>query len=123
MRLALWATAVMNVAAAFAITPMVTSARELLGLPGNVHPIYLWIIAQFVLIFGLGYGWCAYTGRAPRFFITLTGGGKLAFFALLVAYWQAGDVPLDAVVAGSGDLVFASLFFLWLYRMRGAKTP
>lgn len=114
MRVALGATAVMNLVGAALFAPLSTLVHDLAGLPADVHPLYAWTVAEFIGFFGLGYGWCALTGRAPRMFIALGAGGKLAFFATLVAYFARGELPLAAVAFGSADLWFGLAFLFWL---------
>ena len=120
MRRALYATALMNVLASLAFMPSATSLREMTGFPPDSHPLYMSTAGLFVLLFGLGYLWCAVTGRADRLFIALAALGKLSFVALLMRLWSAGLVPARLAVLGSADLVFAVLFFIWL---RGARAP
>ncbi len=114
MRRALFATALMNIGAAVAFFPSSTALRALAGFPAGEHPVYLGTVFIFVLLFGLGYLWTAMTGRADRLFIALSAAGKLSFFTLLVWCWFTGSIGAQAVLTGSGDLVFALLFFAWL---------
>jgi hypothetical protein len=117
MRTALWVTAVMNMGVALVVSPLVNAGPVLLSLPA-AEPLYLWIVAQFIFIFGLGYGWCALSGHAPRLFIALAAGGKLAFFITVASFWGIGQLPLKAAAAASADLVFGLLFVCWLYQVR-----
>jgi hypothetical protein len=121
MRVALLATAVMNIVGAIAFAPLVANSRELLHLPAPVHPLYLWIIAEFILIFGIAYAWCAITARAPRLFIAVGAAGKLLFFATRALFWLAGELPLDAALGGIGDLLFGGLFLAWLVQSRAQQ--
>jgi hypothetical protein len=114
MRRALFATAAMNILAAAGFLPGATSVRALAGLPEGGHPLYLLTVAMFVLLFGLGYLGAATAGRADRLFITVAAVGKLSFFTLLVAFWARGAVPFRAPVLGSADLIFGTLFAVWL---------
>jgi hypothetical protein len=114
MCVALWATSVANVGAALAFSPPLGAARGLLGFPADPHPLYLWTIAELVLVLGLAYGCCAFRRQAPRWFIALAAAGKLSFFATIVAFWLAGGIPFRAVFVASADLLFAVLFLLWL---------
>lgn len=113
MRAALWATAVMNVAGAGAFVPAITVIRDRLQLPA-APPIYLWIIFEFIAIFGVAYGWCAFTGRAPRLFIAVGASGKLAFSATMALCAAAGQISAVAVQASAGDLFFGIAFTWWL---------
>ena len=118
MRVALAATAVMNIGGALAFAPITKAGPEMLNLPGPVHPIYLWIIAEFIAVFGVAYAWCAATGSAPRLFVAAGAAGKLLFFGTLVAFWLTGALPLQAAAGGIGDLLFGGLFVFWLSRTR-----
>jgi hypothetical protein len=115
MRTALYATAVMNLAAAISFLPGAAALRAQVGLPAEAPPVYLLTVALFVGLFGVGYFWAAYTARGERIFITMAALGKLGFFSLLVWYWMEGSLPLRAPVLGSADLVFSMLFFAWLF--------
>ena len=118
MRSALLATAVMNVCGALALTPLGASIRDLVGMPPT-HPIYPLVIGVFVLLFGVGYLWTGLTGRADPLFIAIAAAGKLSFFGLLAAFAAAGEISAAAPLAAIGDLVFGTLFVVWLVR----RTP
>ena len=117
MRRALLATAAMNLFGAVSFLPAVRTGRELVGMPPT-HPFYLWLLSIWVGAFGLVYLWLGLTGRPDRAFLTIGAIGKLSFWALLFAYWLAGDVPPAAPVAALGDLFFGLLFVTWLWRTR-----
>lgn len=114
----LWATTALNLFGAFVFAPFSDLARELAGLPAEIHPLYSWTIAELIGLFGVGYGWCAYQGHAPRFFIALGAAGKFAFFATVASYWALGELPFAAVRSGSADLWFSIAFGVWLYQSR-----
>jgi hypothetical protein len=116
MRGALFATAGMNILASAAFIPAAESLRVVAGLPEAGQPLYLVMVGVFVLTFGLAYLWAAMAGQAERLFIAVAATGKLSFFGLLVWFWAVGDLPVRAPVLGTGDLVFAVLFLVWLFR-------
>ena len=116
MRVALAATAVMNLVGAAIFAPLSTLAHDLGGFPAGAHPLYAWTVAEFIGFFGVGYGWCAWTGSAPRLFVALGAAGKLAFFATLLAFFAQGELPARAVAFGSADLWFGLAFLFWLLR-------
>jgi len=120
MRRALYATAIMNVLAALGFLPGAGAVRALAGLPQDGQPLYLLTVALFVGLFGLGYLAAAVTGRPDRVFLGVAAAGKIGFFSLLLAFWLAGSVPLQAPVLGSADLAFGSLFVIWLL---GSRAP
>lgn len=114
LRRALLATAVMNALGALAFTPWGAPIRDLAALPAGTHPLYLLIIGIFVGLFGVGYLWTGLTGRADPLFIAIAAAGKLSFFGLLAAFWIAGELSVRAPLSAVGDLVFGSLFVVWL---------
>jgi len=115
MRRALFATAGMNIVGAALFAPPARALRVVAGFPQGEHPLYLATVSMFVLLFGLAYLALAVSGRPDRFFIAVAAAGKLAFFALLTVLWLGGSLPVQAVGAGSGDLIFGVLFLAWLY--------
>ena len=118
MRTALFATAAMNLVAACLFLPVGSPVRALLGLPAEAHPLYLAIIALFVALFGVGYLWAALANRAERIFIGMAAIGKLSFVALLVSFWLAGAIPVQAPLLAMGDVLFGLLFLFWLCTTR-----
>jgi hypothetical protein len=115
---ALWLTTPLNVIGAWLFSPLSRAGFELTHFPAEVHPLYRWALAEFIGLFGLGYGFCAYRRRAPRFFIALGAAGKLAFFATVASYWAAGELPGQAVGAASADLWLGLAFALWVFQAR-----
>jgi len=120
MRVALFATAAMNLAAAAAFLPAAAIFRITAGLPADAPPIYLMTVALFVGLFGLGYLYTATRGRDERLFIALSALGKFGFVSLLVLGWLGGSLPLRAPVVAAPDLVFSLLFFYWLRSSRSS---
>jgi len=114
MRRAMFATAGMNMVAAVGFLPGAQSLRALTGFPEPAHPFYALTVVLFVLLFGIGYLWSALVGQADRLFIAISAVGRLSFFALVVAFWSIGELPLRAPVLGSWDLIFGVLFVAWL---------
>lgn len=115
MRRALFATAGMNVAAAMAFLPGASTARALAGFPEEAPSFYLATVGMFVLLFGLGYLWAALLGRADRLFVGVSALGKISFFALVLGFWLAGDLPPRAPALAAADLGFGALFLAWLF--------
>lgn len=118
MRTALWATALLNLLGTITFLPGGHLIRQRMSLPPETHPMYLWIIAEFIFIFGVAYAYCAWTNRAPRVFIGVAAAGKFAFFTTLAGFWLSGDLPVKSVLAGSADLFFSGLFLAWLLLTR-----
>ena len=116
MRAALWTTGALNLFGAILFLPVFSVGRAWLNLPTAGHPLYLWIITEFIFIMGVAYAYCAWTNRAPRVFIAVGAAGKLAFFFTLTAFWFVGDLPVMIPLLGSSDLLLGSLFLAWLSR-------
>jgi hypothetical protein len=114
-RRVLLATAVMNVGGFFALAPPWPQVRQLVGIP-EAPPLYGWLLALWVLFFGLGYLRLAFAKTEERLFLQVCAAGKTSFVLILAAGWLVGDVPLLAPLAASPDLVFAGLFAARLYR-------
>jgi hypothetical protein len=118
MRGALIATGILNMPGAALFVPAFQALRESNGLPAESHPLYLWIISSWIFLFGLCYLWLGITGRNERLFLVIGGAGKLAFVFLMFAFWQAGQIPLNAALGSLADLLFAILFGIWLWQTR-----
>ena len=116
-RRALLATAAMNVGGFFLLAPPFPYARRMVGVP-EAPPLYGWLLALWVLFFGLGYWRLAASPTPERMFLSISAAGKASFALLLVVYWLAGDLPLAAPLAGSPDLVFAAIFAARLHATR-----
>lgn len=108
-RRALLATAVMNVAGAAALAPPFPALRRLVGVP-EAPPIYGWLLALWILFFGIGYWRLAQADTEERLFLQITAAGKASFVFVLAAAWLAGMLPGTAPLAASPDLLFAALF-------------
>jgi hypothetical protein len=114
-RVALLATAAMNILGALAFIPANRAGREQFGFP-ETHPLYLWILVAWIFAFGLCYLWMAVKQRRERLFIVIGAMGKLSFFAILLVLALLGELPLRAVLGGVGDLIFGVLFVTWLLK-------
>ncbi len=118
MRIALLATAPMNLLGALAFLPPARPLRLAMGWPPDGHPIYAATVGLFIFIFGVAYLWTGLAGRADRLFVTMAATGKLAFFLLTAWFWMTGTLSVQVPVSAVGDLVFATLFFVWLFQVR-----
>ena len=116
----LLATAAMNIAGFVSFLPQFPAARALSGLPEAGHPFYAWLIAVWILLFGIAYGRLAFLDTPERLFVQVGAAGKAAFFFLVLALTIQGHLPAWAPLAGVPDLVFAVLF--WLRLSQGQKT-
>ncbi len=87
MRRTLLVTAALNAFGACMMAPPTGGALRLLaGLPEG-EPLYMWIVAAFVLIFSAAYLAAGLAGRADTLFIAVGAAGKIAFSVLLGVYW------------------------------------
>ena len=80
--------------------------------------LYGWLLASFILFFGLGYWRLATGDREERLFLQVAAAGKATFALLLIAFWLAGDLPILAPLSGSPDLAFAAIFATRLHATR-----
>lgn len=85
-----------------------------IGFPTPVPRLYPSLIAMVVLLFAAVYAWLYKARVIDRSLVALSALGKTGFFAVFAAAWWAGQVPLRAVLAVSGDLAFATIFAWWL---------
>jgi len=119
MRGALWASAVFNLFGAL-LFAFPSSLGQMAGLPTPAPRIYPMLLAVFVLLFGGAYAWLARQPSIDRTVVAMSAIGKAGVFTVILAFWLLGDIPVRAVLAGVGDLVFAAVFTGWLARTRGA---
>jgi len=115
IRYALWTTAVFNLGGAL-LFAFPDSLGGIAGFPGHVPRVYSSLLALFVILFGGAYAWLARQPSINRPFVAFAAIGKAGAFAVVLACFLAGDVPLLSVAAISGDLVFALVFAWWLFR-------
>src|SRR3954469_16799456 len=94
-RAVLLATAVMNVAGCVVFLPQASALRATSGLP-EPGPLYGWVLALWVLFFGIGYGRLAFVETEERLFLWLGAAGKASFALVLAALWLGGHVPVLA---------------------------
>jgi hypothetical protein len=123
MRLALIATAALNIFGAALFVPSFGGLRGFYGLPSEAPPLYLWIISSWIFLFGLCYLWLGVSGRTERLFLVIGAAGKLAFVLLIWASWLGGEVPLRTALGSLSDLFFAVVFALWLRGTRNGALP
>ncbi|MBD2294297.1 hypothetical protein H6G06_12560 [Anabaena sphaerica FACHB-251] len=116
-RYSLLATAIMNLAGAVIFALPIYGKGDVFGLP-NAHPLYLWIISSWILIFGVAYFWLALTAKPERLYIAVVAACKLAIAFIFFAFWMTGDLPFITASAGGGDFFFAIIFIYWLFQRR-----
>lgn len=113
MRRALWASVCFNLGGALLFF-FPASLGRLAGLPVPVPPAYSALLAFFIVLFGGAYARLALQPRFDRPLVAFSAIGKAGAFAVVVACWMAGAVEARAVLAITGDLVFAAIFAWWL---------
>jgi len=118
MRRVMLAAAVLNTLGAITFIPAFTGLRVQGHLPNDAHPVYLWMIALWIFFFGVAYLYLGITGRVEKVFIAVGSAAKLSFFGLLLGFALAGDLPIQAATSGIADLVFGSVFTVWLWVRR-----
>jgi hypothetical protein len=114
IRRVLWATAVFNLGGALLFAFPGSRPGQLVGLPAPVPAAYSVLLAFFVLLFGGAYAWLALQPTIDRPLVGFAAIGKTGAFCIALALWLIGEAPARSVLAVSGDLVFAGLFFWWL---------
>ncbi|MBS2032644.1 MAG: hypothetical protein JST54_32520 [Deltaproteobacteria bacterium] len=117
VRKALFATAPLNVTGALLFTPPMAFVRGVFGLPEG-NPLYLWLIATWVLIFGLAYLRMALRNEPDRTFMMVGAAGKGSFAICFIGAFAAGAIPPLALGLALPDAIFAALFAMWLWRTR-----
>ena len=120
-RRALLATAVMNVFGAVVLSPPFPLVRRLFGVP-EAPPRYGWLLALWILFFGIGYWRLARAHTPERLFLQVAAAGKASFPLVLAVYWLAGDLPVAAPLSASPDLAFAALFAARLWGTRPLES-
>jgi hypothetical protein len=113
LRKALRTTAVFNVVAA-AMVAFPSSLGQAVGLPLPVPRLYTTLLCSFVVLFGGVYAWLARSPEIDRPLVVLGAVGKISVFAIVAAFWFAGNAPGMLVLLASGDLAFATIFLWWL---------
>ena len=117
-RRALMATGVMNFAGFVAFLPPFPYLRRFAGFPEAENPFYGWLIALWILFFGIAYLRLAVARTLDRTTVGLGAAGKASFFLVLIACGLQGQLPVTTALGGVPDLLFAILFILWLFRGR-----
>ncbi len=115
MRLLLLACGPMNVAGAVGFAPPFPQLRSPFGLPES-HPLYLWVIAAWILAFGVAFFHQGLTGRANRAVLALAVAGKGSFGGLVIGMSLSGELPPVAAAVGLPDVALAAVFAGWLWR-------
>lgn len=87
-------------------------------LPPAGSIFYSWLLAMFVGLFGLVYGWLAFQPRISRSLIGLSAIGKVCVFGISLCCWLLGAISTAGLGPSIIDLLFSFVFFWWLSRNR-----
>jgi hypothetical protein len=115
IRRVLWASVIFNLGGASLFAFPSSALGQLAGMPGPVSPLYGYMLALFVVLFGGSYAWLALQKNIDRPLLAFGAIGKTCAFVLVLTFWLLGEVPARSVMAITGDLIFAGLFFWWLF--------
>ena len=97
------------------LAPALTA--RLMGFDPPQNPLFLHLAMWLVAVLGVGYCLAARNPERNRDLMVIGAVGKLLILPLMLAAWRRGDVGFAGVAAGSGDFVFALLFFDVIRRM------
>ena len=112
----------MNVVGVACLAPPLSAGRRAVGLP-EPHPFYLWVLAAWILAFGVAYFHQGWSGHANRAVLALGAWGKGVFAVLLVGLSATGELPPLAAAGAVPDLALAVVFAGWLWRShRGERA-
>ncbi len=117
-RRVLWASAAFNLGGALLFAFPSSAPGQLAGLPTPVPAIYSTLLALFVILFGGAYAWLAVQPTIDRPMVAFSAIGKTAAFLTVFGFWLMGEAPARSIVGILGDLIFAGLFFWWLWARR-----
>jgi hypothetical protein len=114
VRRALWISVAYNGSGALLFAFPSTVFGQLAGLPPDVPALYRALMAWFVVLFGGTYAWLARRPVIDRPLLGFAAIGKAGAFAVSLAAWMSGVLPLRGVLAVAGDLALAGVFAWWL---------
>ena len=109
----LYFSAANNALGTLFFVPPFALARERFGLP-EADAFYQWLVASWILIFGVGYLAMAVTGRLERGILAVGAGAKITFALLVIGYVASGRWPVQASLLAGTDLVLAIVYVRWL---------
>jgi asparagine N-glycosylation enzyme membrane subunit Stt3 len=120
LRISLWLACPFNLFAAAVFAMPASALGRYMGLPAEVPALYVALVALFVGLFGLVYGWLAAQPLIDRPLLWLGSIGKLAAFAIAATLWLGQALPFRTAAASIGDLAFALIWLSWLRSHRAA---
>jgi hypothetical protein len=115
-RVCLAIAALFNLCGALSFAPpLYKLVAPSLGLPTLLSPFGFWVLASWILIFGIAYGWLALNPQPQTLFVAVAAFCKMAIATFFFIFWFTGDLPMLALLAGSGDLLLGIAFMVWLW--------
>lgn len=93
-------------------------ALAVLGMQEPTYTVFYDGFFVAVLLFGIGYYQVGRNLDQNRAVVLLGAIGKVAVFLLFLSGWRRGELPGVVAILGTGDLVFALLFFEFLRHER-----
>ncbi|HEY0863926.1 MAG TPA: hypothetical protein VGD97_07475 [Lacunisphaera sp.] len=106
-------SAAINALGALLFVPSLPQIRGIIGLP-EADAFYLWLVASWILLFGLAYLAMALSGRKERGVLAVGAGAKATFAFLVLGYVLSGRWPAQASLLAGIDLVLAVIYARWL---------
>lgn len=97
-----------------AVTPAEVAVQ--LGVTGPGAPYVITMVGMMIAVFGVGYAIVARDPTRNRGVAWIGIVGKLGAAGLAAAQFAQGLIPQSTFVLGMGDVVFAALFALFLWR-------
>ncbi|MBD2157038.1 hypothetical protein [Leptolyngbya sp. FACHB-16] len=98
--------------------PLYNSVAPSLGLPTQISPFGFWVLATWILIFGIAYAWLALNPQPQTLFVAVAAACKIAIAIFFFIFWFTDDLPIIALLIGSGDLFLGITFVVWLLQTR-----
>lgn len=112
--------ALFNWIAAILFVGLFYVSQEHLAMLIKIPEQTLWFFFSFVIVFcfGLGYYFISMDVERNRDIIKLGLIGKIAFFVMVLNYWQKGDVSTLGFSLAIGDAIYSVLFAQVLYTIK-----
>lgn len=104
----------LGVGAAMALGPVPVAAE--LGVTGPGAPYAITMVGMMIAVFGVGYAIVARNPAGNRGIVWIGVIGKLGAATLAAMQYQQGLIPMQTFALGMGDVVFAVIFLLFLWR-------
>ena len=118
VRVTLGLSCIFNLGAAYLIAFPSSYMGQVFELPQNVPPLYAGLLSFVVLMFGVIYGWLARQTDIDQPLLFVGGFGKVCFFSLITITWLLGNASGKFAILGTGDLVFGTIWLMWLFSNR-----